>query len=61
MGVEWSRLHRRKHRKKIVAKMTKDNWDPKLFKTIIKDGFYDIDTLKEKYGLKIESELNLKR
>ena len=42
--------------KKIVAKMTKDNWDPKLFKTIIKDGFYDIDTLKEKYGLKTESE-----
>ena len=36
--------------------MTKDNWDPKLFKTIIKDGFYDIDTLKEKYGLKTESE-----
>ena len=42
--------------KKIAAKMTKDNWDPKLFKTIIKDGFYDIDTLKEKYGLKTESE-----
>ncbi len=28
--------------------MTTDNWDPKLFKTIVKDGFYDIDTLKEK-------------
>ena len=42
--------------KKIAAKMTKDNWDPKLFKTIIKDGFYDIDTLKEKYGLKTETE-----
>ena len=42
--------------KKIVVKMTKDNWDPKLFKTIIKDGFYDIDTLKEKYGLKTESK-----
>ena len=42
--------------KKIAAKMTKDNWDPKLFKTIIKDGFYDIDTLKEKYGLKTEAE-----
>ena len=42
--------------KKIAAKMTKDNWDPKLFKTIIKDGFYDIDTLKEKYGLKTEDE-----
>ena len=42
--------------KKIVVKMTKDNWDPKLFKTIIKDGFYDIDTLKEKYGLNTEAE-----
>ena len=42
--------------KKIAAKMTKDNWDPKLLKTIIKDGFYDIDTLKEKYGLNTESE-----
>ena len=42
--------------KKIAAKMTKDNWDPKLFKTIIKEGFYDIDTLKEKYGLKTETE-----
>ena len=36
--------------------MTKNNWDPELFKTIIKDGFYDIDTLKEKYGLKTEAE-----
>ena len=36
--------------------MTKDNWDSKLFKTIIKDGFYDIDTLKEKYGLNTEAE-----
>ena len=36
--------------------MSKDNWDSKLFKTIIKDGFYDIDTLKEKYGLKTEAE-----
>ena len=26
------------------------------FKTIIKDGFYDIDTLKEKYGLNTEAE-----
>ena len=42
--------------KKIATKMTKNNWDPKLFKTIIKDGFYDIDTLKEKYGLKTEAE-----
>ena len=42
--------------KEIKSKMTKDNWDPKLFKTIIKDGFYDIDTLKEKYGLKTEAE-----
>jgi superfamily I DNA/RNA helicase len=42
--------------KKIFEKMTKNNWDPKLFKTIIKDGFYDIDTLKEKYGLKTEDE-----
>ena len=33
-----------------------ENRDPKLFKTIIKDGFYDIDTLKEKYGLKTETE-----
>ena len=36
--------------------MTKDNWDPKLFKTIIKDGFYDVDILKEKYGLNTEAE-----
>jgi len=41
---------------KIKLKMSKDNWDSKLFKTIIKDGFYDIDTLKEKYGLKTEEE-----
>jgi superfamily I DNA/RNA helicase len=42
--------------KEIKSKMTKNNWDSKLFKTIIKDGFYDIDTLKEKYGLKTEAE-----
>ena len=44
--------------KEIKSKMTKNNWDSKLFKTIIKDGFYDIDTLKEKYGLKTEAEWN---
>jgi len=42
--------------KEIKSKMTKDNWDSKLFKKIIKDGFYDIDTLKEKYGLQTETE-----
>ena len=49
-------LHYSEIKEIIAAKMTKDNWDPKLFKTIIKDGFYDIDTLKEKYGLKTEAE-----
>ena len=42
--------------KKIFAKMTEDNWDKELFKVMIKDQFYDIDTLKEKYGLKTETE-----
>ena len=32
------------------------NWDKKLFKSMVKDGFYDIDTLKEKYGLQTEAE-----
>ena len=41
--------------KKIFNKMSK-NWDKKLFKSMIKDGFYDIDTLKEKYGLQTEAE-----
>ena len=40
--------------KKIFNKMSK-NWDKKLFKSMIKDGFYDIDTLKEKYGLQTEA------
>jgi hypothetical protein len=31
------------------------NWDKKLFKSMVKDGFYDIDTLKEKYGLQTEA------
>ena len=42
--------------KEIKSKMTKNNWDSKLFKKIIKDGFYDVDTLKEKYGLQTEAE-----
>ena len=41
--------------KKIKAKMNK-NWDKKLFKDMAKDAFYDIDTLKEKFGLKTEAE-----
>ena len=41
--------------KKIFNKMSK-NWDSKLFKSMIKDGFYDIDTLKQKYGLQTEAE-----
>jgi len=39
--------------KKIFHKMNK-NWDKKLFKAMAKDKFYDIDTLKNKYGLKTE-------
>ena len=41
--------------KKIKAKMNK-NWDKKLFKDMAKDAFYDIDTLKEKFGLQTEAE-----
>ena len=41
--------------KKIKAKMNK-TWDKKLFKDMPKDAFYDIDTLKEKFGLLTESE-----
>ena len=32
------------------------NWDKKLFKDMAKDAFYDIDTLKEKFGLQTEAE-----
>ena len=31
-------------------------WDKKLFKDLAKDQFYDIDTLKDKFGLNTESE-----
>ena len=41
--------------KKIKAKMNK-NWDKKLFKAMVKDQFYGIDELKEKYGLQTEAE-----
>ena len=41
--------------KKIKARMNK-NWDKKLSKDMPKDQFYDIDTLKEKFGLLTESE-----
>ena len=41
--------------KKIFNKMSK-NWDKQLFKMMIKDGFYDIDTLKKKYGLHTEAK-----
>ena len=41
--------------KKIFHKMNK-NWDKKLFKAMIKDKFYDIDTLKNNYGLKTETD-----
>ncbi len=41
--------------KKIFHKMNK-NWDKKLFKGIAKDKFYDIDTLKNNYGLKTEAD-----
>ena len=41
--------------KKIFNKMNK-NWDQKLFKAMVKNEFYDIDTLKEKYGLQTEAE-----
>jgi superfamily I DNA/RNA helicase len=41
--------------KKIKAKMNK-NWDKKLFKDMAKDQFYDIDTLRDKFGLKTEAE-----
>ena len=32
------------------------NWDKKLFKAMAKDTFYDIDTLKNNYGLKTEAD-----
>ena len=41
--------------KKIFNKMDK-NWDNKLFKGMVKDQFYDIDTLKDKYGLQTEAD-----
>ncbi len=41
--------------KKIFNKMNK-NWDKKLFKAMVKDQFYDIDTLKDKYGLQTEAD-----
>jgi len=41
--------------KKIKARMNK-NWDKKLSKDMPKDQFYDIDTLKEKFGLQTEGE-----
>ena len=41
--------------KKIFHKMNK-NWDKKLFKAMTKDKFYDIDTLKNNYGLKTETD-----
>ena len=41
--------------KKIFNKMNK-NWDKKLFNAMAKDKYYDIDTLKIKYGLKTETE-----
>jgi superfamily I DNA/RNA helicase len=41
--------------KKIKGKMNK-NWDKTLFKDMAKDQFYDIDTLKEKFGLQTEGE-----
>jgi len=40
--------------KKIKARINK-NWDKKLSKDMPKDQFYDIDTLKEKFGLLTES------
>ena len=40
--------------KKIKAKMNNGTWDKKLFKDLAKDGFYDIDTLKDKFGLNTE-------
>ena len=41
--------------KKIFNKMNK-NWNQNLFKAMIKDQFYSIDDLKNKYGLQTESE-----
>ena len=41
--------------KKIFNKMNK-NWDKKLFKAMVKDQFYSIDDLKEKYGLQTEAD-----
>ena len=32
------------------------NWDKKLFKAMVKDQFYSIDDLKEKYGLQTEAD-----
>jgi superfamily I DNA/RNA helicase len=40
--------------KKIKSKMDNNNWDTKFFKAMSKDKFYDIDILKEKFGLNIE-------
>ena len=42
--------------KKIFTKMNK-NWDKKLFKAMVKDQFYDIDTLKDK-NVVINTELS---
>jgi superfamily I DNA/RNA helicase len=41
--------------KKIFNKMNK-NWDKKLFKAMVKDQFYGIDDLKQKYGLQTEAD-----
>jgi superfamily I DNA/RNA helicase len=41
--------------KKIFNKMNK-NWDKKLFKAMVKDQFYSIDDLKNKYGLQTEAD-----
>ena len=32
------------------------NWDNNLFKAMVKDQVYDIDTLKDKYGLQTEAD-----
>ena len=35
----------------IKKKMTNESWENKMFKAMVKDGLYDINTLKNKYGL----------
>tara|TARA_Y100000114_G_C11748292_1_gene322827 strand:- start:56 stop:1552 length:1497 start_codon:yes stop_codon:yes gene_type:complete len=39
----------------IKKKMTNESWENKMFKAMVKDGLYDINTLKNKYGLKTEA------